>query len=126
MSMTRDEVIKNIRPEIQLLSPEQPLEQFQEVLRQVLKLQNDILITLALHFLENKYKNYQHRDLTIKDGLLYQSLKKDIPFKKLLIGVVVGLFTQDELAIYHQQEQEINKRLVEFIYKRLVTQIVKA
>lgn len=124
--MTRDEALKSIRPEIQLSNPEQPLEQFQEILRQVLKLQNDVLVTIALHFLENKYKDYLNRDLTIKDNLLYQSLKKDIPFKKMLIGTVVGFFTQDELAIYHTQEQEINKRLVEFIYKRLNTQIVKA
>ncbi len=121
--MTRDEAIKSIRPDIQLSNPEQPLEQFQEVLRQVLKLQNDILLNLTLYFLENKYKDYQNRDFTIKDNLLYQSLKKDIPFKKMLIGTVVGLFTKDELAVYHQQEQEINKRLVEFIYKRLVSQI---
>ncbi|MBU1760426.1 MAG: hypothetical protein KKB19_06195, partial [Bacteroidetes bacterium] len=92
--------------------------------RQVLKLQNDVLLTLALNFLENKYKDYQNRDLTIKYNLLYQSLKKDIPFKKMLIGTIVGFFTQNELAIYHTQEQEINKRLVEFIYKRLSTQII--
>nr|MBC7612790.1 hypothetical protein [Pseudopedobacter sp.] len=124
--MNRDEAIKSIRPQIQFLNPEQPLEQFQEILRQVLKLQNDVLLTLSLNFLENKYKDYQNRDLTIKDNLLYQSLKKDIPFKKMLIGTIVGFFTQDELAIYHTQEQEINKRLVEFIYKRLAKQIVKA
>lgn len=121
--MTRDEAIKSIRPEILLTNPEQPLDQFQEVLRQVLKLQNDVLLNLSIQFLENKYKDFLKRDSTIKDQLLHQSLKKDIPFKKLLMGTIVGLFTLDEFSFYHQNEQEINKRLVEFIYKRLVTQL---
>jgi hypothetical protein len=99
------------------------LDQFQEVLRQVLKLQNDVLLNLTLHFLENKYKDFQNRDTTIKDHLLHQSLKKDIPFKKLLMGTIIGLFTLEEVKIYHQNEQEINKRLVEFIYKRLASQV---
>jgi hypothetical protein len=120
----RDSKIKQLRPEIDFGEIPQPLEQFQEVLRQVLKLQNDILVQLSVHFLVNKYKGFAMRDETIKKELFYQSLKKDIPFKKELIGMVTGLFTGIEMDFYLQNQQEINKRLVEFIYKRVVAQII--
>ncbi|WP_017258656.1 hypothetical protein [Pedobacter arcticus] len=120
----RDLNIQQIRPQIDFGEIHQPLDRFQEVLRQVLKFQNDILVQLSIHFLEKKYKSFATRDETIKKDLFYQSLKKDIPFKKELIGVLNGLFTKPEMDFYLANRQEINKRLVEFIYKRLVAQIL--
>jgi hypothetical protein len=119
----RDIEIQKLRPEINFGEIPQPLEQFQEVLRQVLKLQNDVLVQSSVHFLENKYKGFSNRDETIKKELFYQTLKKDIPFKKDLIGMIKGLFTSIELNFYLSNQQEINKRLVEFIYKRVVEQL---
>ncbi len=119
----RDIEIQKLRPEINFGEIQQPLEQFQEVLRQVLKLQNDVLVQSSVHFLENKYKGFSNRDETIKKELFYQTLKKDIPFKKDLIGMIKGLFTSIELNFYLSNQQEINKRLVEFIYKRVVEQL---
>ena len=119
----RDIEIQKLRPEINFGEIPQPLEQFQEVLRQVLKLQNDVLVQSSVHFLENKYKGFSNSDETIKKELFYQTLKKDIPFKKDLIGMIKGLFTSIELNFYLSNQQEINKRLVEFIYKRVVEQL---
>jgi hypothetical protein len=119
----RDIEIQKLRSEINFGEIPQPLEQFQEVLRQVLKLQNDVLVQSSVHFLENKYKGFSNRDETIKKELFYQTLKKDIPFKKDLIGMIKGLFTSIELNFYLSNQQEINKRLVEFIYKRVVEQL---
>lgn len=120
---TRDEQIVLLRPEIIFTDIPQPLADFQAVLRQILKLQNPILIKIASGFLAHKYKGFFNRDESIKKELLLQSLKKDIPFKKMMIGSIIGLFTEVEIEIYLQQEQEINKRLVAFIYKRLSTQL---
>ncbi len=120
----RDLEIQKLRPEIKFGEIPQPLDQFQEVLRQVLKLQNEVLLKTALYFLENKYKGFINRDETIKKELFYQSLKKDIPFKKDLIGMIKGLFTSQEIDFYLSNQQEINKRLTEFIYKRVVEQLI--
>ncbi len=119
----RDSQIQQLRPQIDFGEIPQPLDQFQEVLRQVLKFQNDVLVQLSAHFLEKKYKGFSMRDDTIKKDLFYQTLKKDIPFKKELIGMVCGLFTSSEMDFYLENQQEINKRLAEFIYKRVITQI---
>lgn len=120
---SRDLKLQQIRPEIDFGKIPQPLDQFQEVLRQVLKFQNDILVQVSLHFLHKKHKDFSGRDETIKKELFYQSLKKDIPFKKELIGMINGLFTTSEMNFYLGNQQEINKRLAEFVYKRVAEQL---
>ncbi len=121
--ISRDENVQALRPFIDFGELPQPLNKFQEVLRQILKLQNDILVQNTLHFLKNKHKGFSNLDVNLKKELFLKSLKKDIAFKKDLIGMVKGLFTTDELMEYLNNQQEINKRLVEFIYKRVSTQI---
>jgi hypothetical protein len=121
---TRDQQILNIRPMIDFGKIPQPLEKFQEVLRQVLKFQNDILLLNIKNFLNIKHKGFDNLDYTVRKELFYKSLKNDIALKKDLIGMVKGLFTSQELEIYFNNQKEINKRLLEFIYKRIVEQLV--
>ena len=124
--MTRDEQLLSIRPEIE---SEHITDEFMEVfqnktLRQVLKLQNDTLLAISLDFLNNKYKNFEGRDNTIKKSLMQDALKTDQALKKLLYGVVIGQFTKSELAFYLDHKADINKRLVEFIFKRVSGQLI--
>jgi hypothetical protein len=121
---TRDQQILNIRPMIDFGEIPQPLEKFQGVLRQVLKFQNDILLLNIKNFLNIKHKGFDNLDYTVRKELFYKSLKNDIALKKDLIGMVKGLFTSQELEIYFNNQKEINKRLLEFIYKRIVEQLV--
>jgi hypothetical protein len=121
---SRDQQILNIRPMIDFGEIPQPLEKFQEVLRQVLKFQNDILLLNIKNFLNIKHKGFDNLDYTVRKELFYKSLKNDIALKKDLIGMVKGLFTSQELEIYFNNQKEINKRLLEFIYKRIVEQLV--
>ena len=124
--MNRDTQIQNIRPQINVEDlTNEPMERFQNhTLRQILKLQNDALLAICKDFLQNKYKNFEGRDQTIKNSLLHEALKTDQALKKLLYGMVIGLFTIEELDFYILHKSEINKRLVEFIFKRLSTQLV--
>lgn len=124
--MNRDEQLLAIRPEIpdENITAE-PMEVFQnKTLRQVLKLQNDTLLAICLDFLNNKYKNFEGRDNTIKKSLMQDALKTDQALKKLLYGVVIGQFTSNELAFYLANKADINKRLVEFIFKRVLGQVI--
>ena len=124
--MTRDEQLLSIRPEISVEHiTDELMEVFQnKTLRQVLKLQNDTILAICLDFLNNKYKNFEGRDNTIKKSLTQDALKTDQALKKLLYGVVVGQFTSSELAFYLDHKSDINKRLVEFIFKRVSGQLV--
>lgn len=125
--MTRDEQLLSIRPEIAAENiTDEPMEVFQnKTLRQVLKLQNDALLAICLDFLNNKYKNFEGRDDTIKKSLTQDALKTDQALKKLLYGVVIGQFTSSELFFYLSHKADINKRLVEFIFKRVSGQLIK-
>jgi len=124
--MTRDEQLLSIRPEIAAENiTDELMEVFQnKTLRQVLKLQNDTLLAICLDFLNNKYKNFEGRDNTIKKSLMQDALKTDQALKKLLYGVVVGQFTSRELAFYLDHKSDINKRLVEFMFKRVLGQLI--
>ena len=124
--MTRDEQLLSIRPEIHAENiTDELMDVFQnKTLRQVLKLQNDTLLAICLDFLNNKYKNFEGRDNIIKKSLMQDALKTDQALKKLLYGVVIGQFTSSELAFYLNHKSDINKRLVEFIYKRVLGQLI--
>jgi hypothetical protein len=76
------------------------------------------------NFLNIKHKGFDNLDYTVRKELFYKSLKNDIALKKDLIGMVKGLFISQELEIYFNNQKEINKRLLEFIYKRIVEQLV--
>jgi hypothetical protein len=121
---TRDQQLLNLRPTINFGEIPQPLETFQEVLRQVLKFQNNVLLINIKHFLDIKHKGFQKLDFTVKKDLFYKSLKNDIALKKDLIGMVKGLFTSQELEFYLHNQKEINKRVLEFIYKRISEQLI--
>lgn len=121
--LKRDESLIKLRPEIDFGDIPQPLNQLQGVLRQILKFQNDALVINVLHYLKDKHKGYTGLDHLSRLELLSKSLKNDIPLKKDLIGMVKGLFTADELNEYLTNQKEINKRLLEFIYKRVSEQI---
>jgi hypothetical protein len=121
---TRDQQILSMRPNINFGEIPQPLEKFQEVIRQVLKFQNDILLLNIKNFLVTKHKGFLNLDYTLKKELFYKSLKNDIALKKDLIGMVKGVLTSEEIQIYFGNQKEINKRLLEFIYKRIVEQLV--
>ena len=124
--MTRDEQLLSIRPEIDAEHiTDELMEVFQnKTLRQVLKLQNDTLLVICLDFLNNKYKNFEGRDNTIKKSLIQEALKTDQALKRLLYGVVIGQFTSNELEFYLANKSDINKRLVEFIFKRVFGQLI--
>ncbi|MEO5911821.1 MAG: hypothetical protein ABIP95_13100 [Pelobium sp.] len=122
--MIAKEITTNGRPEIDFGDMPQPLNEFQKVLRQVLKQQDQLLFMVADYYLNKKHKGFSTKDSALKNELLLQSLKKDIPFKKLLIGIVIGVFAKEEILIYLNNEQEINKRLVEFMFKRISGSII--
>ncbi len=120
----RDEQLKSIRPTIKFEEAEQPLDGFQGVLRQILKFQNDALVSCSIHYLNHTFKNFQSFDEIRKKELFLKSLKSDLGFKKEILGMIRGLFTADELEFYFTAQKEIDKRLIEFIFNRVVSQIM--
>ena len=83
------------RPLLSLKKANSEEEIFQnETLRPILKLQHDLIITLAQEFL--KSRNITWEKVKEKDPFqwLNINIKRDIPFKNQLIGMVIGQFSK--------------------------------
>jgi hypothetical protein len=113
------------RPSLFLKKADSLEENFQnETLRPILKLQNDLIITLAQEFL--KHRNVSWEKIKEKDPLQWLNLniKRDIPFKNLMIGMVIGQFNGEELKEYLSFQKEMNKRIINMMTERIVNHYV--
>lgn len=111
-----------LRPELFLKKADSKEEIFQnETLRPILKLQHELIITLAQEFL--KSRNVTWEKIKEKDPLqwLNINIKRDIPFKNQLIGMVIGQFNKEELAEYLTFQKEMNKRIINMMTERIVS-----
>ena len=124
---TRSDAFLSLRPEIQnvqLNSASLQEESFQnQSLRPILKLQNNLLIlVLKQYFLKHKNTFYS-LSLEKRMQFIENALQKDIKFRNLLKGMVVGCFTEEEYKIYIQNLSALNKRIMSMLLQRYQSQI---
>lgn len=97
-----------------------PIEHFQnETLRPIIKFQHDVLIALM-----KSQPNFE--DLLIKKGTTQQFhdkirtfLVKQPHLKHVLNGMVIGMFTTEELVTYTKHTTDFNKRISGMITQRI-------
>ena len=114
------------RPELFLSKANSEEEIFQnEILRPILKLQHELIITLAQEFLRSR--NVTWEKVKEKDPFqwLNINIKRDIPFKNQLIGMVIGQFSKNELDEYLTFQKEMNKRIINMMTERIVSHYVR-
>lgn len=129
--MDRDASLKEIRMQLELevLSDKTQEELFMHLtLRPILKFQNDLIMQLIrsskqinFDLLDGKQKNESE-----KRAYFTSWLQKNSKLKAVLIGSIVGLFNQEELANYLNQHKEIDKRITEMIITRFISQMESA
>jgi hypothetical protein len=99
------------------------VENFQnQTLRPVLKLQNDLYITLFKSYATRQKSDYETLSGGKKRTFMEQSLQKDLVLKNTFIGITIGLFTMDELAVYITQSKDYNRRIITMLIERLKSQ----
>jgi hypothetical protein len=78
-----------------------------------------VFVALFRHYIE-KRKNTFH-GMNVSDKLLFieKSIKQDIALKNSMIGVVIALFTLEEIEFYRQQDNEIKRRISTMLVQRL-------
>lgn len=115
-----------LRPDLPNLSPAQsPAEQFQnETLRPILKLQNELIIQLFRHFLQKRKVNLQSLPPEQRNKWIANSIRKDNRLRNLLLGLVIGQFTPQELATFFAIETEARRRTFDLLIQRLQSQMV--
>jgi hypothetical protein len=56
-------------------------------------------------------------------AIIENSIQKDIKFRNALKGIIIGLFTLDEYALYIQNSSNLNKRMMGMLVERLKSQV---
>jgi hypothetical protein len=101
-----------------------PSELFQnQTLRPILKLQNNLCLTLFLHYAKRQKTDFDNFSMEKKKTFIQNSLQKDIGIKNNFIGIIVGMFTEEELEIYISDIKELNRRIITMLIERLQSHI---
>lgn len=78
------------------------------------------------------FKNYIARqkvdfnDLTKerRKNFIAQSIQKDVTLKNTLIGITLGIFTEQEMEAYFGESKAFNKRIITMLIERITNQIL--
>jgi len=118
---TRNDAIKALRPIVETEAiADQNHEKFQnEILRPILKLQDEVLTLFFKNYIEKRKGAYHKLGNEQKLDYINHAIRKDLKFKHLLLGLAIGLFQEAELIFYLQEEKELSKRLTNLIVQRL-------
>lgn len=115
---------KSIRPII--LTDKEPTsgpEKFQnEVLRPILKLQNDLLLEIFRHFMHKRRVQLNGMSREKRAAWIAHSLSNDNRLRGLLLGAVIGQFTMEEWSQYLIDEGENRRRIANLLTQRLQDQ----
>jgi hypothetical protein len=123
---TRDTFLKGFRGQTigSVTTQSTTEESFQnEVLRPILKLQNDIIIASFDNYITKNKLDFHNQTTEQKLLIMDKAIQKDIKFRNALKGMIIGLFTADEYALYIQNSSNISKRIMSMLLERLKSQV---
>ena len=96
------------------------IERFQnEVLRPIIKMQNNLLVAFFKNYIKNNKIKFNKLKAEVQENKINTILTKDINFKNILIGSIIGHLEENEIEIYFKYKTEINKRIIQIIKQRL-------
>ncbi len=125
---TRSEKLLQQRPDIPTSKINDQMgseEYFQNaILRPILKLQNDLFISVFKNYIK-KHKNvFYELSLEKKQRYIEHAIKKDIKFRNSLKGIIIGMFTVEEYQTYTMNSSALNKRMMNLLIVRLKDQLL--
>lgn len=92
------------------------LEQFQnQCLRPILKFQNDALLAVFKSQTIEIPKSAKERENFVR-----HRLQKDTITRNILIGMILGQMTLEELAFYSLNKNELSRRIVTLLTQRIL------
>jgi len=125
---TRSEKLIQQRPDIPTSKINDQMgseEYFQNaVLRPILKLQNDLFISVFKNYIK-KHKNvFYELSIEKKQRYIEHAIQKDIKFRNSLKGMIIGMFTVEEYETYKLNSSALNKRMMNLLIVRLKDQLL--
>jgi hypothetical protein len=92
-------------------------------LRPILKFQNDVLLAIFTTYIQQQKNTFYELGFAKKSNFIDNALQKDITLKNTLKGMVIGMFTQQEITDYTTNSSALNKRIMALITERLKSQM---
>tara|TARA_Y200000002_G_C22393919_1_gene542702 strand:+ start:128 stop:517 length:390 start_codon:yes stop_codon:yes gene_type:complete len=125
---SRDQSILKLRaeiPSIENLQTTTDVEVFQNnTLRPILKFQNDALIHTFLLDLKSKKQDLKTLNTKQRQLLIDNHFRINSNLRQVLLGMVLALFSSDEMRLYNSVYKELNKRIFSLLKARLKDQLV--
>ncbi|NUO00843.1 MAG: glyoxalase [Saprospiraceae bacterium] len=127
MNQDRNTGLQRLRPAIQVNlteNPENSAGHFQNAtLRPILKLQNELLLQIFRQYLQKSKGSFFQLNRPEKLAFIANSIRRDLHFRNLLTGVIIGHFTEEEWIVFAGQEQELTRRIADLLIQRLSDQV---
>ena len=112
-------------PSIENLGTTTAIEVFQNnSLRPILKFQNDALVQVFLLDLSSKKIDLKTFNSKKRLLLIDTHLRTNSNLRQLLLGMVIALFSIDEIEFYNIVYKDLNKRILSMLKTRLKDQLV--
>lgn len=95
-------------------------ERFQnEVIRPVIKMQHNLLTVLFQDYTKQRKIDFDVLDKEKQIEKINTTLIKDTNFKNILLGIILGQFSIDELTFFTKNPSELKRRIIQIIKQRL-------
>ena len=94
-----------------------------EVLRPILKLQNDLLVASFVNHVAKNKIDFNSFSVDKKMTLIENVIQKDSKYRNACKGMIMGLFTTDEYSLYIKNSSGLNKRMMAMLVERLKSQV---
>ena len=125
----RDKNIVLLRPKVnsnKSISYKNDIEKFQNiVLRPILKFQNDLLVEIFIFEFEKTKTKFDLINNDQKIKLIINNLKYNNKLKQILLGTIIGMFSNNNITFYKANYSKINKRIFSMLNDRLIDQLIK-
>ena len=96
------------------------IEKFQnEVIRPIIKMQHSLLIALFQDYIKQRKIDFINLKKEKQIERINTILTKDTNFKSIILGIVIGHFSHDELSFFVQNSSEFKKRVIQIAKHRL-------
>ena len=91
-------------------------------LRPLLKLQNELLLAAVADFVLDHHIALAKASPADQQRQLAELLTRNTKLRYTVVGLITGLFTNEEYAYYRANRSELNRRLLELARRRVLDQ----
>ena len=87
-------------------------------------MQNNLLVAFFNNYIRNIKIEFNKLEAEFQKNKINTILTKDVNFKNILIGSIIGHLNENEIKIYLKSKSELNKRIIQMLKQRLQDNLI--